>query len=61
MSTERPDAGLVTEPSPHELRDPEMRLELRRAGIWLGLAAVTWWGGLRGGRAGTSLHPARDK
>jgi len=22
---------------------------------------LTWWGGLRGGRAGTSLHPARDK
>jgi signal peptidase I len=22
---------------------------------------LTWWGGLRGGRAGTSLHPARDQ
>ena len=22
---------------------------------------LTWWGGLRGGRAGTSLHPTRDK
>jgi signal peptidase I len=22
---------------------------------------LTWWGGLRSGRAGTSLHPARDK
>ncbi|MBS0479082.1 MAG: signal peptidase I [Proteobacteria bacterium] len=22
---------------------------------------LTWWGGLRGGRAGASLHPARDK
>ena len=22
---------------------------------------LTWWGGLRGGRAGTSLHPVRDK
>jgi signal peptidase I len=22
---------------------------------------LTWWSGLRGGRAGTSLHPARDK
>lgn len=22
---------------------------------------LTWWGGLRGGRAGTSLHPERDK
>ena len=22
---------------------------------------LTWWGGLRGGRAGTSLHPARDR
>jgi signal peptidase I len=22
---------------------------------------LTWWGGLRGGRAGTSLHPARNK
>ena len=31
---------LVTEPSPHELRDPAMRLELRRASVWLGLAAV---------------------
>ena len=22
---------------------------------------LSWWGGLRGGRAGTSLHPVRDK
>jgi len=40
MSDELSGAGLVTEPSPHELRDPAMRLELRRAGVWLGLAAV---------------------
>ncbi|MBN8808967.1 MAG: AI-2E family transporter [Sphingomonas sp.] len=31
---------LVTEPSPHEMRDPEMRRELKRAGVWLGLAAA---------------------
>lgn len=33
-------ADLVTEPSPHELRDPETRRELKRASVWLGLAAA---------------------
>lgn len=33
-------ASLVTEPSPNEIRDPAMRLELRRASVWLGLAAI---------------------
>ncbi len=32
--------ALIAEPSPHEMRDPEMRRELKRAGVWLGLAAV---------------------
>lgn len=32
--------ALVAEPSPNEMRDPEMRRELRRAGVWLGLAAA---------------------
>jgi len=31
---------LVTEPSPHEMRNPETRRELRRAAVWLGLAAT---------------------
>ncbi|THD36104.1 MAG: AI-2E family transporter [Sphingomonas sp.] len=31
---------LVTEPSPHEMRNPETRRELRRAAVWLGLAAA---------------------
>ena len=31
---------LVTEPSPHEMRNPETRRELRRASVWLGLAAT---------------------
>ncbi|MBN8815713.1 MAG: AI-2E family transporter [Sphingomonas sp.] len=39
MTAPKP-TDLVTEPSPHEMRDPAMRLELRRAGIWLGLAAA---------------------
>ena len=29
--TGRPPRDLVTEPSPHEMRDPAMRQELRRA------------------------------
>jgi predicted PurR-regulated permease PerM len=32
--------ALVTEPSPNEMRDPEVRRELKRAGVWLGLAAT---------------------
>ena len=31
---------LVAEPSPNEMRDPEMRRELKRAAVWLGLAAT---------------------
>lgn len=31
---------LVAEPSPNEMRDPEMRRELKRASVWLGLAAT---------------------
>lgn len=34
-----PDA-LVTEPSPNEMRDPEVRRELKRASVWLGLACA---------------------
>ena len=30
-------ATLVVEPSPNEMRDPAMRQELRRAGVWFGL------------------------
>lgn len=30
----------VSGASPHEMRDPEMRRELKRAGVWLGLAAT---------------------
>jgi predicted PurR-regulated permease PerM len=33
-------AALVVEPGPNELRDPFTRQELRRASIWLGLAAA---------------------
>ena len=32
--------ALVAEPSPNEMRDPEMRRELKRAMVWLGLAAA---------------------
>ncbi len=32
--------GLVAEPSPNEMRDPELRRELKRAAAWLGLAAT---------------------
>jgi len=39
MAAETPEP-LVSEPSPHEMRDPEMRRELRRASVWLGLAAA---------------------
>ncbi|HEX4694250.1 AI-2E family transporter [Sphingomonas sp.] len=39
MSGDRP-GELVTEPSPHEMRDPETRRELKRASVWLGLAAA---------------------
>ena len=35
-----PADSLVSEPSPHEMRDPEMRRELKRASVWLGLAAT---------------------
>lgn len=38
MSNEAEPLDLVTEPSPHELRDPETRRELKRASVWLGLA-----------------------
>ena len=31
---------LVSEPSPHEMRNPETRRELKRATVWLGLAAT---------------------
>ena len=31
---------IVQEPSPNELRDPIVRQELKRAGIWLGLASA---------------------
>ena len=31
---------LVTELSPHEMRNPETRAELKRAAVWLGLAAT---------------------
>ena len=34
------DPTLVREPSPNELRDPFVRQELKRAGIWLGLASA---------------------
>ena len=33
-------SALVAEPSPNEMRDPEMRRELKRAAVWLGLAAT---------------------
>jgi len=35
-----PPVQLVTEPSPHEMRNPETRRELKRASVWLGLAAA---------------------
>jgi predicted PurR-regulated permease PerM len=38
MSDDRP--RLVTQPAPNELRDPFVRQELKRAGIWLGLACA---------------------
>lgn len=38
--TEPAPRDLVTEPSPHEMRDPATRRELKRASVWLGLAAV---------------------
>ena len=40
MTASDPPTGLVTEPSPHEMRNPETRRELRRASVWLGLAAA---------------------
>lgn len=33
-------AELVSEPSPNELRDPAIRRELKKASVWLGLAAA---------------------
>lgn len=33
-------ADAVNEPGPNELRDPFIRQELKRAGVWLGLAAA---------------------
>lgn len=38
MSDAKP--ALVHEPSPNEMRDPFVREELKRAGIWLGLACA---------------------
>jgi predicted PurR-regulated permease PerM len=32
--------GVVAGPSPNEMRDPEVRRELKRASVWLGLAAA---------------------
>jgi predicted PurR-regulated permease PerM len=34
------DASLVPEPGPNEMRDPLVRAELKRAMVWLGLAAA---------------------
>jgi predicted PurR-regulated permease PerM len=33
-------AAVVAGPSPNEMRDPEVRRELKRASVWLGLAAA---------------------
>jgi predicted PurR-regulated permease PerM len=40
MSDEVAPETLVAEPSPNEMRDPEMRRELKRASVWLGLACA---------------------
>ena len=40
MSDEQVLDDLVQGPSPNELRDPIVRKELKRAGVWLGLAAA---------------------
>lgn len=34
------NSGIVEGPGPNELRDPIIRQELKRAGVWLGLAAA---------------------
>ncbi|MBY0282475.1 MAG: AI-2E family transporter, partial [Sphingomonas sp.] len=40
MSDESAIEDMVQGPSPSELSDPVIRKELKRAGVWLGLAAV---------------------
>lgn len=39
MTAPAPDT-LVAEPGPSEMRDPELRRELKRASVWLGLACA---------------------
>ncbi len=38
--SDKPPSELVAEPAPHELRDPFVRQELKRATVWLGLAGA---------------------